>query len=133
MKKILHISTLLTLILILFSCSAKIGDWDDNIKLSTKSVEFGAAPDSVTITTGGSWWWVNNVSVNGKSYCGFAGVSAEADTYKIQQDCFLVERRNKNTLFIKIGENKESIKKTIIVNLEAGDYFGSVMITQKPR
>jgi len=133
MKKIMKLTFSVLFIITLFSCSRKDGDWDDNIKLSKKNIEFSATADSATITTGGSWWWVNNVSVNGKYYYGFTGVTPEADTYKIQQDCFVVERRNKNTLFIKVDENPESIKRTIIVCLEAGDYFDYVTITQKPR
>lgn len=50
---------LIILILSIFlinSCSDKFepeGKWKDNIKLSTKNVEFAAKTDSVTITTKG--------------------------------------------------------------------------------
>jgi len=118
-------------VIILCSCSErKDGDWDDIIKLSTKAVGFSASADSVIITTKGGWWWITDVSVNEKNYYGFANIDLESDTYSIKQDCFVVERRNKNTLFIKVLENPLSIQRRITVGLEAGDYFDRVTITQ---
>lgn len=117
-----------------YTCSEKkVGDWDDNIKLSTKAVEFSALSDSVTIKTGGSGWWVSDVSVNSDWFYGFKDINLEADSYTIQQDCFVVERRDKNTLFIKVDENPLNVQRIITVGLEAGDYFDRVTITQKPK
>jgi hypothetical protein len=126
---------LVVIALAISSCSdtRKDGDWDDVIKLSSKSVELSALADSVTIKTGGSWWWVTNVSVDGKYYNGFAGVDLLSDSYSIRQDCFVVERRDKNTLFIKVEANPNSVKRTITVGLEAGDYFDGVVVTQKAK
>ena len=118
----------------IYSCSEKeLGDWDDNIKLSTKAVEFSSLSDSVTIKTGGSKWWVSNVSVNSDWFYGFKDINLEADSYTIQQDCFVVERRDKNTLFIKVDENPLKVQRVITVGLQAGNYFDRVTITQKPR
>lgn len=118
----------------IYSCSEKeLGDWDDNIKLSTKAVEFSSLSDSVTIKTGGSGWWVSDVSVNSDWFYGFKDINLEADSYTIQQDCFVVERRDKNTLFIKVDENPLKVQRVITVGLQAGDYFDRVTITQKPR
>lgn len=41
-----------------------------------------------------------------------------------------MERRDKNTLFVKVNENPLQVQRVIIVELEAGDYFDSVTITQ---
>lgn len=118
----------------IYSCSEKeLGDWDDNIKLSTKAVEFSSLSDSVTIKTGGSKWWVSDVSVNSDWFYGFKDINLEADSYTIQQDCFVVERRDKNTLFIKVDENPLKVQRVITVGLQAGNYFDRVTITQKPR
>ena len=111
----------------------KLGDWDDNIHLSTKTVELSSSRDSVTIKTGGSWWWITDVSVDNTWYYGFTGVDMQADSYSIKKDCFVVERRDKNTLFVKVEANPNSIKRVITVGLEAGDYFDRVTITQKPK
>lgn len=99
--------------------------------MSTKTVELKATGDSVTMKTEGNWWWVTDISVDSKSYAGFAGVDLQADNYKIKQDCFVVERRDKNTLFIKVEANPNKVKRIITVGLEAGDYFDRVTVTQR--
>jgi len=133
MKRILFINLIIVFVITFWSCSKPKGEWDDNIKLSTKAVVFSAYSDSVSIKTGGSWWWINDVSVNGTWFSHFKDINPEADSYIINKDCFVVERRNKNTLFIKVEENPLSIQRIITVGLEAGDYFDRVTITQKPR
>lgn len=134
MKQILSITLMIVSFITIYSCSEKeLGDWDDNIKLSTKAVEFSSLSDSVTIKTGGSKWWVSDVSVNSDWFYGFKDINLEADSYTIQQDCFVVERRDKNTLFIKVDENPHKVQRVITVGLQAGDYFDRVTITQKPR
>lgn len=134
MKQILSITLMIVSFITIYSCSEKeLGDWDDNIKLSTKAVEFSSLSDSVTIKTGGSKWWVSDVSVNSDWFYGFKDINLEADSYTIQQDCFVVERRDKNTLFIKVDENPLKVQRVITVGLQAGDYFDRVTITQKPR
>lgn len=134
MKQILSITLMIVSFITIYSCSEKeLGDWDDNIKLSTKAVEFSSLSDSVTIKTGGSKWWVSDVSVNSDWFYGFKDINLEADSYTIQQDCFVVERRDKNTLFIKVDENPLKVQRVITVGLQAGNYFDRVTITQKPR
>jgi len=44
-----------------------------------------------------------------------------------------VERRNTNTLFIKVVPNTVCTKRTIKVCLQDGDYFDFVTITQKAK
>lgn len=133
MKNILFFFSVVTIISVLNSCSDKqdlIGKWDDNIKLSTKAVEFDANSDSVIITTQGDWWWITDVTVDNETFSAFEGVNMESYNYSIKQDCFIVERRDKNTLFIKVDENLLSTPRIITVGLEAGDYFDRVTITQ---
>ena len=134
MRQILSFMLLTVFMITINSCSKeKVGKWDDNIKLSNKNVEFSALADSVTITTGGSWWWISDVSVNGVWFYNFKNINLEADSYSIKQDCFVVERRDKNTLFIKVDENPLSVQRIITVGLQAGDYGDRVTITQKPK
>ncbi|MDP4208907.1 MAG: hypothetical protein Q8928_08850 [Bacteroidota bacterium] len=127
-----RLNLLIISIIIFISCKEK-GIWDDNIHLSTKAAEFSASGDSVTIKTGGNWWWVSDVSVDTTWYYGFVGVDLQSDNYTIKQNCFDVERRDKNTLFIKVDANPNNVKRIITVGLEAGDYFDRVTITQKPK
>jgi len=106
------------------------GDWDDNIHLSQKTDEFNASGDSIIITTQGEWWWITDIAVNGTYYYNFPDVDLEANSYVIAQDGFMVERRNKTTLFIRLDANPLNTARVVKVGLEAGDYFDSVTITQ---
>jgi len=135
MKKISYILCLLTITALISSCShsnkeVPIGQWGDIIKLSTKNVEFDANANSVTITTEGDWWWVTGVTVNDERFEVSDNINVESDHYIIQQDCFTVERKDKNTLYIEIDENPSNAERIIVVGLEAGDYFDGVKITQ---
>jgi hypothetical protein len=114
------------------SCTRTEGKWNDIIKLSTKQATFQANGDSIEILTKGDWWWITDVSVNNNWFYNFQNINREDDSYKIIQDCFDVERRNKKSLFIKVDTNKSNTQRIITVGLEAGDYFDRVTITQKP-
>ncbi|HEY3390880.1 MAG TPA: hypothetical protein VGK38_14980 [Prolixibacteraceae bacterium] len=127
------LSFTLFFVIMLVSCAKPKGDWDDNIHLSTKTAEFSASGDSITIKTGGSWWWISDVSVDSTWYYGFTGIDLQADSYTIKQNCFDVQHRDKNTLFIKVEANPYNVKRIITVGLEAGDYFDRVTITQKSK
>jgi len=133
MKKLLLLSIVL-IALIISSCEEDkktIGIWDDIIQLSTTSAEFSSLGDSITITTGGDWWWVTDVSVDDQWYYGFTGIDLESDHYRIEEDGFVVERRDKNTLFIQVDANPKNSNRIITVGLQAGDYGDRVTITQK--
>lgn len=136
MKKTITICLLIIFSGILFSCSdtkRKDGDWDDNIKLSSKSVEFNASADSVIITTEGTGWWISNVSVNNTYYQLSPDIKVESKHYSFKKDCFVVERRDKNTLFIRLDANQLPVKRIFSVELEAGDYFDRILIIQKAK
>ncbi len=122
-------------IYVLTSCSDKeelIGLWDDNIKLSTKNVDFKAQTDSVTITTEGDWWWIDCVSFEDSIYTYYdrEDIDLESESYSINEELFAIERRDKNTLFVKINENITGKVREMNISLEAGDYFDSVTIEQ---
>ena len=49
-------------VLLLFnSCEAKDGDWDDNIKLSSRQVQFESKGGSAIVTTKGTGWWFSDI------------------------------------------------------------------------
>jgi len=133
MKKTL---ALIISIFFLLSCADKQdpeGLWDDIIQLSTKSARLKATTDSVTITTGGDWWWINGIEFNDSTYIYYnrEDIDLESDNYSIQENCFLVERRDKNTLFVQLDENTTGNERSLIISLEAGDYFDNVVIHQE--
>ncbi len=124
-------------IVLLSSCSKSdddpiIGLWDDNIKLSLKYAEFDADADSVIIKTEGDWWWINEISVNDSSYqyYGNDDIDMESESYTIVEDFFIVERSDKNTLFVKMEKNDSSNDRVMSIVLQAGDYFDYVNIKQ---
>lgn len=110
------------------------GKQGDTIKLSQKEAVFGADGGSLLITTGGSTWWITSVSVNGKHFFDKNFRSQEKEVfYRFKEDCFTVERRTKNTLFIQLDENTTSEQREVFVQLQDRNYFGGVKIIQKPK
>ena len=133
MKRILLLNLFIILAITFYSCSDYKGKWDDNIHLSVKAVEFNAFGDSAIIKTEGISWWISDVSVDTAYYYGFSGIDLLADNYLIKKDCFVIERQDKNTLFVKVEANPNNVKRIITVGFEAGDYFDRVTITQKSK
>jgi hypothetical protein len=136
MKNKLNLFYLIVLTILISSCSSNdkpIGQWSDNIKLSVKDVVFKSTADSITIKTEGDWWWITDISVDNTNFSNFEGVNLLSDHYVIKQDCFVIERRDKNTLFIKLDKNTASVERVVFIGLEAGDYFDRVKITQAPK
>lgn len=133
MKKILISSLFIISVVIIYSCinMKGIGKWDDNIHLSAKEFTFSASGDSAIIKTEGTFWWISDISVDTTYYYGFTDVNMMTDKYSIKKDCFLVERRDKNTLFVRVDSNPLNVKRIITVGFEAGDYFDRVTVTQK--
>lgn len=119
---------------VLYSCIniLAIGKWDDNIHLSAREFTFNAQGDSAVIKTEGTSWWISDIAVDTTYYYGFTDVNMQADKYSIKKDCFVVEHRDRKTLFVKVNANPLNVKRVITIGLEAGDYFDRVTITQKP-
>lgn len=126
-----HIITLSMLLLCLYSCEEPIGKWDDNIKLSAKKADFKANGDSIIIKTGGSWWWINNIMINKNPVWYPRPETADSTHYTVNLDSVAIKRQDAKTLFIKVNKNNLKSQREISINLEAGDYFDYVTITQK--
>ena len=128
------ICCLVVIVVAFSSCSDDESDgaWDDNIQLSVKSVSFTSAADSVIITTKGDWWWVTDVTVGEDVFYMPDGVDVESTDYAIRQNSFVVERRGKNALFVKVDALVSSQPRLITIGLEAADYFDRISISQSP-
>jgi hypothetical protein len=131
MKRLVYIFVLIITVISLNSCINSIGKWKDNIHLSTRTLNFSSAGDSAIVRTKGDWWWVSCISVDSTNYYNFKDINLESDHYTIKDACFTVERRDKNTLFIKVDPNPGPVKRIITVGLEAGDYFDRVTVFQE--
>jgi len=129
-RKIILIATMFGLA----SCSEEKdtpdGKWDDIIKLSTKEVGFSHEKDSATITAEGDRWWINGMSIGDSTYVGGNEIDRESDSYAIKGGDCVVEKRDKHTLFVKVGENATGGERIVRIDLEAGDYFDYVTIKQ---
>jgi len=126
MKKIITI--FLLGIVFLSSC----GKWNDKIKLSEKNVEFSSGEDSVKITTKGTTWWIDNVSLNDTIYRYYDNENVDllADSYIIKESSFIIEKLNNKTLFIKLNRNSTGRERVLKITLQAGDYFDYINIRQ---
>lgn len=128
------------------------GKWGDVIKLSTNNVSLGSAADSVIITSKGTWWFTN-IQTSSKAY---QTIWAEGDNvypsswyvgksdtlaYKIpsiikdaqctiKDDFFDIREIGSKSLFVKLNANKTSADRSVIIGIEAGDYFEDVTIKQ---
>ncbi len=122
--------------LILISCVKEelkpIGQWDDIIKLSTKNATLKAESDSVLLTTDGSWWWINSITLEDSTYSYYNStqINMEASSYSIDESDFKIEKRDKTNLFIKLNRNTTDKERVLKIVLQAGNYFDYVSIKQ---
>ena len=115
------------------SCSDKeepIGTSDDNIKLSRKSAIFTSKTDSVTIQTQGTRWWINHIVYADSVYFPATPYNLPFKLTSINTNSFAVEHREKNSLFIKMNENRTGIERELKIIVQDGNYFDYVRITQ---
>lgn len=112
--------------------ASSIGALNDSIKLSTRKADFSAANDSIVITTMGTWWWVNDISVNG-NYLIFNPVETEKENFSIHGDWFSIERCDNQKLIVRVSENRSKRDRNIKITLEAGDYFDYIDVNQLGR
>ena len=138
------------------SCESNevVGKWKDAIKLSTNKASFGSAADSVVITSKGTWWWFTEIRTNSNIYYPIREeggndnpsswyVKDRSDTltykipsihkddeYTINDDFFDIKKIGLNRLIIKLNANETSADRSVMIDLEAGDYFETVTILQ---
>lgn len=123
---------LIALISAISSCmkgTQTIGEWNDSIKLSTHRADLSASNDSIIITTKGTWWWVNDILVNG-NYLVFNPLETEKSNFSINGSWFSIERYDNQRLVVRVAENKSTIERNIKITLEAGDYFDYIDVNQ---
>ncbi|SDF59863.1 hypothetical protein [Cellulophaga baltica] len=127
MKKIITLTVFFILVL---SCSdSKDGDWDDNIKLSQKEVQFSSAQNNVEISTEGTGWWIDEVSMDGELF-DLNGIDTTKENFTIEETEFSIERKNSTEIFISMQQNPTESSRVLIIGLQAGNYFDGIKITQ---
>ncbi len=138
MKKISnpnYINFVILFVVVIFtSCNHEsddpIGKWDDNIKLSEKSLSFDSTVSSGIITTQGEHWWITEVNIDGKKYYHDEFKGSDSAPYSVVKDTLSINRSNLRTLNIAVDENKASTPRVIEIIVQAGNYFDGIIITQ---
>ena len=95
----------------------------DTIGLSQNHVDFVSEGDSVVIKTKGDDWWISGITVNNRPYYAVKDI--------LKKENFTVERKDNNTLFIKMNKNHSRVSNTLSVSLQNGNYYDNVSIYQK--
>lgn len=111
------------------------GKWNDNIGLSTKSVTLNGAGEPVTVTTEKKYWWITSIEVDGETLYNFGYDNTENrnmyQTGKFNKQCdWLNVSVDDWTLSISADMNYEE-SRTFKINLQSGDYHGSIDGTQE--
>ncbi|WP_196887459.1 hypothetical protein [Aureivirga sp. CE67] len=106
------------------------GKWQDIIKISKKELSINAESNSVLITTEGASWWINGISLNGDSNYDLQQLDTSQDNFIIEENEFKVERKNAKELHIFMTENPTENKRSLIISLQAGNYFDGITIIQ---
>ncbi len=132
MKEKLIFGIISILLLSLASCNSDdpIGKWDDNIKLSEKEVTISAESNSLVITTGGTWWWINGIGLDDDWSYDISGIDTTQDDFLIEENEFTIERKNANEIHISLTENQSDVERTLTIGLQAGNYFDGIKIIQ---
>lgn len=127
MKQIIVLTVFL---LVVLSCSdSKDGDWDDNIKLSQKEVQFSSTQNNIEILTEGTGWWIGEVSMNGESF-DLNGIDTTKENFTIEQTEFSIERKNSTEVYISMQQNQSETERVLLIGLQAGNYFDGIKVTQ---
>ncbi|UMB54685.1 hypothetical protein MKD41_04255 [Lutibacter sp. A64] len=134
LKNIKRIGLLSIIILSLSCCNSdskeSIGLWDDNIKLSQKTVEFSSDKNSIVITTEGEWWWIDMVTLNDDSNFDMNEIDTSASNFIIEESEFKIERKNATEIHIEMNKNETNSERILFIGLQAGNYFDRIIITQ---
>lgn len=119
------------IILLNLSCSdRKDGDWDDNIKLSQKELQFDSLENSAVITTEKDSWWISEIFFKDGQIFDLDNVDTTANNFTITESKFTLERKNGKEITIKLLENTTGSERILTIGLQAGNYFDGITITQ---
>ncbi|MEO8236348.1 MAG: hypothetical protein ABI549_13095 [Flavobacterium sp.] len=131
MKKNFSLLIIGILCITFLSCSKnEDGKWDDNIKLSTKLVEFNSNENLTTITTGTNSWWLDGIAFNG-TQVDLQQINQTSQNFIVENPDFTVERLNGNIIKIKMKENLTNAERIMNIALQNGNYFDGIKVIQK--
>lgn len=129
-----------------------IGLWGDIVQLSTRDITFDKAGGEYTITTEGEFWWLSDYAqINGETvyFVDIPEVSieygkikgwdnpnviydkgADEEIKKIDAPWFTIHKDSYKSLVIKTMPNTSGKPRTINMDIQAGNYFDYITISQ---
>lgn len=105
------------------------GIWDDNIKLSRKTVNVDANANSIIISTQSTSWWLNHISLN-KQEVDISNINKHAQNVIVNGPDFKIERKEGNEIIISLNKNDSKSERILNIGLQSGNYFDGIVITQ---
>lgn len=132
MKKKLMFGISSIFFLILSSCKSDepYGQWDDNTKLSEKEVTVSSESNSLVITTEGISWWINEIGLDDDWSYDISRIDTSQENFLIEESKFTIERKNFNEIHISLTENQSNVERTLLIRLQAGNYFDVIKVIQ---
>ena len=131
MSKIKFVTCCLFIVLIMFSCSdEQDGKWDDNIKLSTKTITMPASKSSFTVNTQSTNYWVDAISFNGE-VADLSQIDQYSKNWNFESTEYEIERKEDGKkIAITMNANTSGADRVLIISLQNGNYFDGIRVTQ---
>lgn len=152
-----HLFIFLIIPFLFISCDSKeekeIGKWGDIIKFDTKEARFGKSGGKKVITSKGDWWWIlDNLTIDKKTTYLFENEDIVVEgakmkdwgssnvKYKKEQDFeirkisgpwYIITKSSDKTLSVEIQPNDTGVARSLVINIEAGNYFDYISVYQE--
>ena len=113
--------------------SCKKGGLEDNIQLSQKNISLNKSMNSFSVTTKGKNWWIADVMMDSSHlYLKQIAIDSTLNYCNAQyaDSNIQIVRSHCDTLQVKVNENKTNVLRRFYIQLEDGDYFDGITITQ---
>lgn len=124
--------TLIITVLTINSCERIIidGKWNDNIKLSAKEIVLSKNQQSLTIKTESTNWWISDI-IYKDNIVDLNGIEKTAKNFILNKADFQIERKDDGkTISITMNENNSNSDRILKFELQNGDYFDRIIVTQ---
>lgn len=117
--------------LIMFSCSdEQDGQWDDNIKLSTKTITMPASQSSFTVNTQSTNYWLSGISLDG-DIADLSHIDHLSKNWVVETTEYEIQRKEDGKkIAITMNANTSGADRVLIISFQSGNYFDGIRVTQ---
>ncbi len=106
------------------------GKWNNNIKLSAKEIVLSKNQQSLTIKTESTNWWISDI-IYKDNIVDLNGIEKTAKNFILNKADFQIERKDDGkTISITMNENNSNSDRILKFELQNGDYFDRIIVTQ---